>query len=377
MGVTDAPTPTRRPGVQLGRVVGVPVYLTPSWFVLAAFLVVAISPSLVESQGATQAYAISISFVVLLGLSVLLHEIGHCLVARAFDLPVRSITITFLAGFTEITRAPQTPVREYSVAVAGPMVSLLLAGVGVALVPAFDEGTMTRAVCENIAITNGIIAALNLLPGLPLDGGRVLRSIVWRLNGDEEKATRAAAWAGRIIAIAVLPFLLVVVLPALGYGGGDASNVIFAALLSAFIYTGATAALRRSEAVSRLPKVSVAQLARPAITVPAGMPLAEAVRRAHEAGVHGLVVVDSADRLEAVVSEAAVLATPEQRRPWVTVGTLARRLEAGLLLDPHLGGEDLLAAMRGTPASEYVTQDPATGEVRVLASADVARALTT
>src|SRR3954469_19214690 len=133
--VTDAPTPTRRPGLQLGRVVGVPVYLTPSWFVLAAFLVLALSPSLVESQGTTQAYVISVSFVVLLGLSVLLHEIGHCLVARAFALPVRSITITFLAGFTEITRPPQTPGREYSVAVAGPMVSLLLAGVGVALVP--------------------------------------------------------------------------------------------------------------------------------------------------------------------------------------------------------------------------------------------------
>jgi Zn-dependent protease len=369
--------PPRRPGLQLGRVVGVPVYLTPSWFVLAAFLVLALSPSLIESQGATQAYIVSVSFVVLLGLSVLLHEIGHCLVARAFDLPVRSITITFLAGFTEITRPPQTPVREYSVAVAGPMVSLLLAGVGVGLAPAFDDGTVTRALCENIAITNGIIAALNLLPGLPLDGGRVLRAIVWRVMGDPEKATRAAAWAGRVIAIAVLPFLLVVVLPALGYGGGDASNVIFAALLSAFIYTGATAALRRSEAVTRLPQVSVANLARPALTVPAEMPLAEAIRRAHAAGVHGLVVVDSADRLEAVVSEAAVIATPEQRRPWVTVGTLARRLEAGLLLDPHLFGEELLEAMRGTPASEYVTQDPATGEVRVLASADVARALST
>src|SRR3954453_22543802 len=109
----EAP-PTRRPGLQLGRVVGVPVYLTPSWFVLAAFLVLALSPALIESQGTTQAYVVSVSFVVLLGVSVRLREIGHCLVARAFDLPVRSITITFLAGFTEITRPPQTPAPEYS-----------------------------------------------------------------------------------------------------------------------------------------------------------------------------------------------------------------------------------------------------------------------
>jgi Zn-dependent protease len=356
-------------------VLGVPVYIAPSWFLLAAILVVAISPNLVDSLGTTQAYVVSASFAILLGLSVLLHEIGHCVVARAFDLPVRSITITFLAGFTEITRPPQTPAREYSVAVAGPMVSLLLAAVGVALVPAFDDGTVARGICENIAITNGIIAAVNLLPGLPLDGGRVLRSIVWRVVGDPEKATRAAARAGQVIAVVVLPFLLVVVLPALGYGSGDVGNVIFAALISAFIYTGATAALRRSEAIGRLPQVSVAQLARPALRVPADLPLAEAVRRANEAGVHGLVVVDGADRLEGVVSEAAVIATPEQRRPWVTVGALSRRIEAGLLLDPRLAGEELLDAMRATPASEYVAQDPVTGEVRVLAAKDVASTL--
>lgn len=374
--MTDAPAPARRAGLQVGHVLGVPVLIAPSWFLLAGLLVLFLSPPLVASLGTTQAYVVTGSFAVLLGISVLLHEVGHCVVARAFDLPVRSITITFLAGFTEITKPPQTPAREYSVAVAGPMVSLLLAAVGVALIPVFDDTGIAGRVCENIAITNGLIAAVNLLPGLPLDGGRVLRSIVWRLNGDAEKATRVAAQAGRVVAIAVLPFVLVVLLPELGYGGSGAGNVIFAALLSAFIYTGATAALKRSQTMSKLPRVSVAGLARPALRVPAEMPLAEAVRRAQEAGVHGLVVVDGADRLEAVVSEAAVLATPEQRRPWVTVGTLARRLEPGLLLDPALGGEALLDAMRAMPASEYVAQDPATGEVRVLAAKDVAHALT-
>ena len=368
-------TPQVQPhGLRLGRVLGVPVFLAPSWFVLAAFLVLALSPPLVSSLGTVQAYAVSVSFAVLLGLSVLLHEIGHCVVARAFDLPVRSIRITFLAGFTEITKAPQTPAREYSVAVAGPMVSLLLAGIGVALIPVFDVGTVIGRVVENIAITNGLIAALNLLPGLPLDGGRVLRSIVWRMRGDAEQATRAAAWAGRFIAVVVLPLGLLVGLPAAGLGNNNVSNIVFAALISAFIYTGATVALRRSQAISRLPRVSIAALARPALKVPADLPLAEAVRQAQAAGVHGLVVIDAADRPEAVVSEAAVIATPEARRPWVTVGTLARRLEPGLLLDPSLTGEELLAAMRATPSSEYVAQDPS-GEVRVLVSADVAKAM--
>ena len=194
-------------------------------------------------------------------------------------------------------------------------------------------------------------------------------------NGDPERATWGAAWAGRVVAVVLVPLLLVVVLPKAGYGGDSTTNLIWAAILAAYIYTLATATLRQSQARSRLPRVTVAGLARPALRVPADMPLSEAVRRAQEAGVRGLVVVDSADRIEAVVSEAAVIATPEQRRPWVTVGTLSRRVEPGMVLDADLAGQQLLDAMRHHPAAEYVAQDAVTGEVRVLVSEDVAKAL--
>lgn len=375
--MTGAEVPTPRGGVRLGTVVGVPVLIGPSWFVMAAFLTITIAQASLGSLGPTQAYVVGASFAVLLGISVLLHELGHCFVARAFGLPVRRITIGFMAGATEVTEPPQTPGREYAVAAAGPMVSLLLAGLGAGALPFFDDSSLTGRVVENVALTNGLIAAFNLLPGLPLDGGRVLRSLIWKVCGDADRATRAAAWAGRLVAVVLVPFLLVVVLPWSGYGDNSASNLIWAALLAAYIYTLATATLRRSEAMSRLPKVTVAGLARPALRVPADMPLAEAVRRAHVANARGLVVVDAADRLEAVVSEAAVIATPEQRRPWVTVGTLAKRLEPGLMLDPRLGGEELLTAMRAHPSAEYVSEDSSTGEVRVLVSEDVAKALST
>jgi Zn-dependent protease/CBS domain-containing protein len=373
--VTSAEAPTPRGGVRLGRVLGVPVFVGPSWFVMAAFLTLTLGQPLVDTLGQRQAYIVSGSFALLLGVSVLLHELGHCVVARSFGLPVRRITVNFLAGATEVVEPPQTPGREYAVAVAGPMVSLLLAGVGVGLLPLFDTSSTSGRVVENVAITNGLIAAFNLLPGLPLDGGRVLRSVVWKVTGSPDRATLAAAWAGRVVAVVIVPLLLVVVLPWAGYGDNSSTNLVFAALIAAYIYTLATATLKRAQAMGRLPQVTVAGLARRALRVPADMPLAEAVRRAHEADARGLVVVDSADRLEAVVSEAAVMATPEQRRPWVTVGTLARRIEPGLLLDPRLAGEDLLDAMRAHPAAEYVTQDDATGEVRVLVSDDVAKAL--
>jgi len=361
-----------RRGVLIARVAGVPVLLMPSWFVFAAYLVLSGQSLLRDQVGSSLAYAAATAFVVLLLASVVLHEIGHCLVARAFGLPVRSITVTLLAGLTEITEPPQTPAREYAVAVSGPMVSLLLAGVGVASVGLFDPGSLPRLLCEGVAVTNGSLAALNLLPGLPLDGGRVLRSILWQLGKDQERATRASARSGMVIALVVIPVVLVGVLPALGVGSRGVSTILLSALVGAFIYAGAAANLRRSKLVSKLPGVSVESLARPALAVAATLPLAQAVRLAHEQGARALVVVDGNGRLEGIVSESWVRQVPEERRPWVVVADGARRVEPGLMLDPTLVGEDLLTAMRSMPASEYVVPGPLP---RVLVSADVAAAM--
>jgi Zn-dependent protease/CBS domain-containing protein len=372
--VSDAAQPPPS-GVRIGSVLGVPVLVSPSWLLFAGFVVLSYGPALSDRFGTTQAYIGAGSFAVLLLVSVLLHEIGHCVVARAFGLPVRSITVTFLAGLTEITEPPQTPAREYAVAVIGPLISLLLAGIGLASVQLFEPDSLGFLLAAIVAISNGMVAGFNLLPGLPLDGGRVLRAAVWKVTGDPERSTRAAAWSGRVVAVVVVPGLLLGVLPALDVTSTSVASVLFTVLVAAFIYVGASASLQRARFVERLPQANVARLARPALEVAADLPLSEAVRRAHEAGARALVVTDSAGRLQAVVSEAAVLATPEERRPWVTVGTVSRRLEDGMVLDPGLQGEQLLAAMRAVPASEYVVSDPS-GPVRVLVTADVAEAVT-
>jgi Zn-dependent protease/CBS domain-containing protein len=372
---TPAPEAPLTGGVRVGRVLGVPVLVSPTWLLFAGFVVLSFGPNLAQDYGQTRGYVGAAAVAVLLLLSVLLHEIGHCVVARAFGLPVRSITITFLAGLTEITEPPQSPAREYAVAVIGPMVSLLLAGLGIASLQLFESGSLPFLLSAIVAVSNGLVAGFNLLPGLPLDGGRVLRAAAWKVTGDGERATRIAAWAGRVVAVVVVPALLLGVLPALGVTSTSVFTVLFTGLIAAFIYAGATASLQRAKVLERLPQASVARLARPALEVAADLPLAEAVRRAQEADLRAIVVTDSAGRLQAVVSEAAVLATPEERRPWVTVDTVARRLEDGMVLDPSLQGEALLEAMRAKPATEYVVPDP-TGPVRVLVTADVAEAVT-
>jgi len=356
----------------VARVLGVPVLLTPSWFVFAVWIVLLYQPLATERVGTGAAYLVGAGLALMLLVSVLLHEIAHCVVARAFNLPVRSITVTLLSGRTEITEPPQTPTREYAIAISGPMVSLTLTGIGTALTYAFADGSLARELAINLAITNGAITVLNLLPGLPLDGGRVLRSLLWRLTGDPLKATRAAATTGIVLGTAVIPSVLLVGAPLLGYEGHVVTMLVLSVVIGVFIVIGARATLRQAELGSKLPDLSAAALARPALTVPANMPLSEAVRRAHEQKLRSMVIVSSEGKFEGIVSEAWVRQVPHERRPWVVAADGARKLEPAIVLDPALGGEELLAAMSATPASEYLLAgDPP----RVLVSGDVADAL--
>jgi len=150
---------------------------------------------------------------------------------------------------------------------------------------------------------------------------------------------------------------------------------VWLALIAAFVWMGAGAAVQGARLRERLPGLQARTLTHRAIPVAGYVPLAEALRRASEAGARGLVVVDGTGRPLGLVSEAAVTATPEQRRPWIDVGTLSRSLEPGLVLGSELAGEDLVRAMQATPASEYLVLGPDGGVYGVLAASDVERAV--
>ena len=360
--------PARSRALPVGRVGGVPVLLSPSWFVLAAVVVVTYGPALGSRAEPARGYAAAACFAVLLLVSVLLHELGHCLTARLLDLRVRSITVTFLAGLTEVVDAPRTPGQAYAVSVSGPLVSLLLTGALVAGMQVTEQGSLVRAVVGLLALTNGGLAVFNLLPGLPLDGGGVLRAAVWRLTGDRQRATVVAAQSGRVLAVVAVPLAVLVVVTLLG-GRLTVLGGVSGLLIAAFVYAGATAALRGARVEARFAGVSAGALARPAEQVEARLPLAEALRRTREAGRYAIVVVDAQGRPQALVSEAAVAAVPEQRRPYVEVSTMARPLEDGLELDPALSGDALVEAVRRTPAGEYLVR--AADGPRVLVAADL------
>lgn len=351
---------------------GVPVLLSPSWLLFGLWIVLLYQPLVRDRVGSSAAYALGVGLALMLLLSVLLHELAHCLVARLLGLPVRSITITWLSGRTEITEPPQSPAPEYAVAIAGPLVSLILTGVGVAVTSVFATGSVSHEVCVNLALTNGVITVLNLLPGLPLDGGRVLRSALWRLGGDGDRATRVAARVGVVVGTVVVPAVLLVVLPAAGVGAPGPALFVMSVVLSLFIVTGAVTTLRQTQLAARLPALTAAGLARAALGVPATTPLSEAVKSAHAQKLRAMVVVGSDGEPDGIVNEAWVREVPAERRPWVLVADGARRIEPGLVLPPDLSGEELLTAMSRTPASEYLVEGQ---PPRVLVSADVAAAL--
>jgi Zn-dependent protease len=373
----------RPPGLLVGRPFGIPVYVSPSWFVVAIVITfwfggqipghIAVPPV---------SYLVAFVYAVLLYGSVFVHELSHALVARSFKLPVRSVTLHVLGGETAIERESPTPGREFLIAFAGPFVNLVLAGLGLlagVLVPLPPVGDL---LLQALTFANLAVGLFNLLPGTPLDGGRLVRALIWKATGRPRTGTVVVAWFGRAVAVLLLlagAFTAVYSSPR-GQSGGIGADgwlmVLWAALISSFMWVGATQTLRDVRIRDRIPLLQARRLARPATLVTANVPLAEAVRRANEAGSGALVIVDYEGCPTGLVSERAVLATPHNRRPWVEVGELSRGLDGGLTLSADLAGEELVTAVRQTPASEYLLVEP-TGQVYgVLAADDVNRAFT-
>jgi Zn-dependent protease len=357
------------PGVRIARPFGIPVYISPYWFLIAGLFVIVYARGLVYSVPGSLRYVVAAAFVVLLYASVLVHELSHSVVARAFGLPVRRILLYPLGGFSEIEREPPTPGREFLVSAAGPLISLALAGGGFALSRLAHPTGVPAVLLNQLVVANLLVGLFNLLPGLPLDGGRMLRAGVWKVSGKPTAATVTAAWAGRALAVAVL--VAPIVFTAVSGGQLQIFDTVWCALIAAFMWTGATQALRATRVRERLPGLQARRLARRAIPIPASLPLAEAIRRADAAQARALVIVDHDDRPIAIVNEAAVIATPPQRRPWIDAGSLARSIDPGLVLPADLSGMALLEAVRRSPASEYLLVEPSGQVFGVLATADL------
>jgi Zn-dependent protease/CBS domain-containing protein len=365
---------TRQPGtLRIGQIGGVDVLVRSSWLVVAAVIAVMIAPAVEQVQPGLGGfkYVAGLAFAVLLYLSVLLHEMSHALMAKRYGLPVRSITLHFLGGVTEIDGEPDTPRREFMVSVVGPLTSIAVGLVCLLLRGPAPDGLLLLAV-DALAVANLVVGGLNLVPGLPLDGGRVLRAAVWKATGNPHRGTLVAGWGGRVAAVAALasPFLI----SAVTRRPVSLSDLVFGVIIAVFLWGGASSAMASARVRRKLPALQARALARRTLTVPADLPLAEAIRRAREEQAGSIVALDSAGRPSGIVNEAAVLATPADRQPWLPVSAVARTIEEGLTLPADLAGEPLVRAMQRTPANEYLLVEVDGRIYGVLTTEDVDRA---
>jgi Zn-dependent protease len=375
-----APTTPEKPqrreaghGIVVARPFGIPVYVSPYWFVIAGIFILVYANDLASSLRGSTRFIVAAAFVVLLYLSVLVHELSHSVVARSYGLSVRRILLYPLGGFSEIEREPQTPGREFLVSAAGPALSLVLAAGAYGLVHVVRAGTIVGVLVAQLMWANLVIGIFNLLPGLPLDGGRMLRAAIWKVTGRPATSTIVAAWAGRVLALGLIAFglFLPVSHPGLFGGSGQMINVLWVAAIAAFMWAGAGQAIKATRFRERLPALQARRLARKAVSVAADTPLAEAIRRADASQARAVVVVDHDDKPIAILNETAVMATPPQRRPWIEAGSLARTLEPNLVLPADLSGMALLEAIRRAPATEYLLVEPSGQVYGVLAARDV------
>ncbi len=190
--------------IHLGKIMGIPIGLDPSWFLVFALITWILAaqyfPSEFKNWSTMQYWVVAAITSVLFFFSVLLHELGHSIIALRNKLQVRSINLYIFGGVSEITSEPSNARGEFVISLAGPLTSLLLAGIFYLLSLVFARVSPWLAMTKYLAYINGVLAIFNLIPGFPLDGGRVFRSIVWGLTHNLRRATEIAALLGHAIA---------------------------------------------------------------------------------------------------------------------------------------------------------------------------------
>ncbi len=246
--------------IRLFSLFGFRVSIDISWFFLAFYLVLTLStryfPSEIPHQGTRAYVAMGVAGALGLFLSIILHELAHALVARSFGLPIGGITLFIFGGVAELRQEPTTPRSEFWVAIVGPVASIVISGAcfaGAIGTEAAGWVTVT-AVLAFLALTNTVLALFNLVPAFPLDGGRVLRSIIWWRTGNLRRATRIASLFGTVFgAVLVLSGLSQIV-------SGNTLGGTWQLLIGIFLASAASQSRNQTNTALNLKGVSVSDL---------------------------------------------------------------------------------------------------------------------
>lgn len=347
---------------RLFSILGFRISIDLSWFFLAALIVWSLGsgyfPEVVPGRDALTYYSIAAFAALGMFASIVFHELAHAIVARHYKIRISGITLFIFGGVAELDDEPPTAKSEFLVAIAGPISSYLLAGalfLAAAIIPAAATPEIF-ALLDYLTLINFVLATFNLIPAFPLDGGRVLRAVLWWIKGSLHKATRIASQLGAALGVALMVFGLYNTVQGASIGG------MWQILIGFFIFNAAGNAQRQTEVLEILRGVTVRQLMKPS---PPAIPANIMVQQIVEHPVLGrqtyLLPVTDNGKLIGLVQPSALEATSPWDRASTPVYKVAMPLREAEILSPDETATGALSQLRG--ARDYQAFVVTNGEI--------------
>lgn len=340
------------------RIAGIDINVHISWLIILVFLTFSLAtgwfPITYPGSSTAIYYLLGLIASILLFASVLLHELAHSFVARSRGLHVRNIVLFIFGGVSNIEQEPQTPGVEFSMAFVGPLVSLLIGAVCYGLF-FLVRGTHSLFVpiLSYLALMNIILGIFNLLPGFPLDGGRVLRSIIWKATGNFQTATNITTFVGQAFAYLIILWGIFL------FFAGNAFNGLIIIFTGWFLLTSAQSARSQSVLETAFRGVKVDQIMNTNVmTVPANISLQKLVDEYFLPRGLRSVFVMQGDQLAGLITLSDIRHVPRDQWPQTPVGFAMIPLERLHTITPQQNVKDVLPLMTGQDVNQLaVVQD--------------------
>jgi Zn-dependent protease/predicted transcriptional regulator len=366
-------TPRRGPGFLIGRVFGIPIYLHASWLIIFALITFSLRTQFTAQHPnwtSAQHWALGLLTSFLFFASVVFHELSHSVVAMGYKIPVRSITLFVFGGVSSIEQEPKRPLQEFNIAIAGPLSSIFLAGVFWMIHRSGFGGEMVSASAYWLAGINLALGLFNLVPGFPLDGGRVLRGIVWGATHNFERATQIAAGTGKFIA-----FLMI-------FGGiwsavsGNGLGGLWMAFIGWFLLEAARESSAQMTIQHNLTGVQARDIMSKDIpTISRASSLDEYVHDVMRTGRRAYIVIDG-ERPVGMITLPAARAVPREQWPHTSIQAVMLPLEKIHSAAPDEPALQVLQRMQAEDINQMpvVSQDQVIG---IIGRDSILRALQT
>jgi Zn-dependent protease/CBS domain-containing protein len=344
--------------LRLGKLFGIDISVHISWFIVLVFLTWSLAsrwfPQFLTGLPTSTYWIIGFISALLLFVCVLIHELAHALVARAHGLTVRGITLFLFGGIAQIDQEMKRPGVEFQVAIAGPIASFLLAGaVFLLALPLWGRSAPGVAILVYLATTNLLLGAFNLIPGYPLDGGRVLHAIIWKVTGNIQRSIRMASWVGQscgyfFILLGLTEFFM-----------GNAIGGLWTAFIGWFLLIAAQTSRTQVVLQSAFQGVSVAQVMNPQpVTVPANISLQKLVDEYFLPHSIHAAPVTQGDSLAGLISLTDIGRVERERWSSTPVGHVMRLSEQTYSATPEQPLQDVFQEMVARNINQVpVTQD--------------------